>query len=262
VGGGLGGRRSRLFKEDYKVAFRSGRLDGDHFYGDSTQDALVAHLDSFFFDRLSALSGFGKSGAQCQVQPPLRHFEEIETGPARRRSQVGVRISTKVEDVHFRVNDGAGRGKTSQHTICLLLEIKLPLSLFMHPALFLLVWVWCCSSGGSVDAPDSVGPPTSGFFHIELPFVFSGMCKEIGAGPNGFRGSEQEHAVGSECIVEGLDHLPLRQGLQVDQHILTREQIKPRERRVLEQIVLRKDAEVADDLANLVAPIDTEKKVI
>jgi hypothetical protein len=68
--------------------------------------------------------------------------------------------------------------------------------------------------------------------------------------------------VGRERIVEGLNHLPLRRRRQVNQHILAREQIDVRERRVCEQIMLGKDAELTDALVNLVAPIDTEKEVI
>ena len=110
------------------------------------EDTQVAHLDPLFFHRLSALFRFGKRGSQVQVQARSRHFEEIETRTARRRSQVGVRISTEVEDFHLRVNDDTGRGKTGQQPICLLLEIKLPILLFMNHPIFLLTWVWYCSS--------------------------------------------------------------------------------------------------------------------
>ena len=68
--------------------------------------------------------------------------------------------------------------------------------------------------------------------------------------------------MGRERIVEGLDDLLLRRQPQVNQHILTREQIEARERRVLEQIVLGEDAEIADGLVNLVAAIDGAKEVI
>src|SRR5690348_3286522 len=86
--------------------------------------------------------------------------------------------------------------------------------------------------------------------------------KKIRCRADGFRWSEQEDTVGRECIVEGLDHLALRQGRQVNQYILTREQINPRERRVLEQIVLGEDAELTDGPVNLVAAVDGAKEVI
>src|SRR5882762_3097904 len=92
--------------------------------------------------------------------------------------------------------------------------------------------------------------------------MFPSMRKEIGAGPDGFRWSKQEYTVRRERVVEGLDNLPLRHRLQVNQHILTTQQIKPGERRVLEKIVLGEDAEFADGLTNLVASIDAEKEVI
>jgi len=105
-------------------------------------------------------------------------------------------------------------------------------------------------------------PYTSGFFYIQLPFVLPSMRKEIATGPDGLLWCKQEYTVGRERIVEGLDHLPLRHRLQVNQHVLTTQQIKPGERWVLEKIVLGKDAEFADGLPNLVASIDAEKEVI
>ena len=62
--------------------------------------------------------------------------------------------------------------------------------------------------------------------------------------------------------MEGLDHLPLCHRLQVNQHILTTQQIKPGERRVLEKIVLGEDTQFANGLANLVVTIDAEKEMI
>src|SRR6185437_15992746 len=95
-----------------------------------------------------------------------------------------------------------------------------------------------------------------------LSFVISQRRKEIGSGPTGFRWPEQEYALGGEGIVEALENLLLCLLPQVNQHILTGEQVQPGERRIREEIVLGEDTAFADGLVNLVVAIDGAKEVI
>ena len=88
------------------------------------------------------------------------------------------------------------------------------------------------------------------------------MPKEIGGASDGFRGSKHEKAVWVECVVEGLEDFLLGSSSQVNQHVLTREQIEPREGGITEHIVLCEHAEVADKLADLIVSIDAPKELV
>src|SRR6186997_2856880 len=66
------------------------------------------------------------------------------------------------------------------------------------------------------------------------------------------RGSQEEIASWSQRVVQERDQLALQIGVEVDQHVPASDQIDPREGRIADQIMRRKDAHIADRFGDLI----------
>ena len=73
------------------------------------------------------------------------------------------------------------------------------------------------------------------------------------ASPTVLRGAEQQVGVRVQCVVEDPHHPLLHRCLHVDEHVAARDEVEPCERRILADIVARKDDEIAYLAAHLIA---------
>src|SRR5204863_1027305 len=105
--------------------------------------------------------------------------------------------------------------------------------------------------------PEERGSCARAFVPIQLA-VLPNLSKEIRGCANGFRGSKQEKTVGDQCIVKQSHELLLGIRLQVNQHILTDQQIEMREWRITQQIVLGKDSVLTQGRADLIPSVNIE----
>jgi len=103
------------------------------------------------------------------------------------------------------------------------------------------------------------GRPGDVLLDVDLELAIE-QAEEVHGVADRLRRPEQEMRVGVERVVKDAHHLPLEGTLQIDEHVPAGDEIEPRERRILAQVVPREDDHVADHARDLVALVGAHEE--
>src|SRR5260221_157848 len=84
--------------------------------------------------------------------------------------------------------------------------------------------------------------------------------KKIGGVANGFGFAQHQQPHRFESVMKGVQYFLLRLVFEINQQVLATDQVHVRERRVLEKVMRRKNADVADAFNDLVIAIRLDEE--
>ena len=190
-----------------------------------------------------------EGGRQGLPQAFPGHVQDVvDAGLARPQFQIQAAVAMDVEDIALAVDEGAGRRELIQQPLLGQVAERLAVRRDRF-------------ARGPQARPRHVrkGPPQvrAGCAGSILPALVDFRfpvhhLEEVAEVAHGLRGALEEETAGVQGVVEQRNDLLLQVPAQVDQEVAAADQVQPGERRVLDEVLFRKDQHVPDDLLDAV----------
>ncbi len=255
------GRRPRgpaprvgLFEEHQEVpAAASLRLQRDDFEVHLAEVAVLPDVESFLADGPPAPSRLEDRAAELDEQALAGHLEDVEARGAGRGFEVRARLSPKLNDLEGVVDQRSGRRVTAENqTVRLLLEVdrREPLRRRRRRGAFL-------GRPPLTEVEDLAGRARP---FREDAMVAVHRHEEISETRDRLGVSEHENALRTQGVMEDRHDPLLQEGLQIDQQVAAADEIQVREGRIGRDVLAREDADVANALGDLPAPVGLDEE--
>src|SRR5262249_47278106 len=205
------------------------------------------------------LPGLCKGISKIHKEPLASHLQYAQAGPPGCKLEITIHVSAGMDNFEVLVDeDGTWRVLTQEAPVELLLGLQIIPCRFhgfrwnTDHSIFRAV---CRVVQRKTDRLAHGG----GLFRKD--FVGAVRCREETAGRTDSLGTaEHEESPGPRSVVEQSDDFVLQQGLEINEKVAAANQIHLGKRRIVQDVVLRKNAHVTNGFADAVAALDLGKE--